>query len=120
MSEPTGQPGAVKTSIAKARMESIGADVDINLGTYVTRITAYNLGIDLGIGSDPTHGQLKRIYNDSGSTVVITSDINVQGAATNTITLASTAGTYIDLIYLNDADITERFREIDQIGATFS
>lgn len=109
--EPTDQPMGIKLLIGRSRMETIGADVNINLGTYVSRITAYNNSIDLTTGDMPDNGKIKKIYNETGGNVVINSSINVQGAATDTITLSS--GGFIELIYLKDPDITERYREID-------
>ncbi len=117
--EPSGQPESLNISIAKSRMETIGADTNINLGTYVSRITAYNDPIDLNTGSNPDHGKLKKIYNQSSVEMVINSSINVQGAATDTITLADNDA-WIQLIYLNDPDITERYREIDGENYTLS
>lgn len=111
MSETTDQPTGVKYIVAKSRLESIGADVNINLGTYVSRITAYSSAISLGVGSMPDHGKAKKIYNETAGNIVINSDIDVQGGATDTITLS--ANGWIELIYLNDPDITERFRELD-------
>ena len=64
MSESTDQPTGVRVIVGKARMESIGADVNINLGTYVSRITAYNLPITLSLGTMPDHGKCKKIYNE--------------------------------------------------------
>ena len=118
MSEPTGQPNGANTIVGKSRMESIGSDVDINLGTYVSRITAYVSPITLSLGTNPDHGKIKKIYNETGGNVVINSDINVQGGATDTITLSS--GGWILLLYLLDPDITERFREIDGESYTIS
>lgn len=118
MTEPTGQPQGVNLLIGKSRMESIGADVDMTLATYVSRITAYNLAIDLNVGTTPDHGKIKKIYNETGGNVVINSSINVQGASTDTITLSS--GGFIELVYLNDPDITERYREIDGVNYTLS
>ena len=118
MTEPDEQPQGVNLLIGKSRMESIGADVDMTLATYVSRITAYSSPINLTTGTTPDHGKLKKIYNETGGNVVINSSINVQGAATDTITLS--AGGFIELIYLNDPDITERYRDIDFVGATFS
>lgn len=117
-SEPTAQPQGVRVIIAKSRMESIGADVDISLAPYVSRITAYNLAIDLTTGTTPDDGKLKKIYNETGGNVVINSSINVQGAATDTITLSS--GGWIELLYLNNPEITERYREIDGVSYTLS
>jgi len=118
MTEPIAQPQGVKLIIGKSRMESIGADVDMTLATYVSRITAYNLAINLNTGTTPDHGKIKKIYNGTGGNVVINSSINVQGAATDTITLSSSG--WIELIYLNDPDITERYREIDGVSYTLS
>ena len=118
MSEPTDQPNGAKAIVAKSRMESIGSDVNIDLGTYASRITAYASPITLGVGSNPDHGKIKKIYNETGGNVVINSDINVQGGATDTITLSS--GGWILLLYLLDPDITERFRELDGVSYTLS
>lgn len=118
MAETIAQPSGANVITAKARMESIGADVNVDLGTYASRITAYNLAITLGVGSMPDHGKLKKIYNETAGNVVIDSDINVQGAATDTITLATNG--WILLIYLNDPEITERFRELDGVDYTLS
>lgn len=118
MVEPTQQPEGVKLIIGKSRMESIVADIDMNLATYVSRITAYNNPIALNTGTTPDNGKIKKIYNESGVSVIINSSINVQGAATDTIVLASTG--WIELIYLNDPDITERYREIDGVSYTLS
>ena len=120
MAESTGRAASGTVArISLARMESIGADVDITGGPYVSRITGYNLAIDLAPGNF-TDGNLKKIYNDSGSEVVIDSTIEVQGAATDKITLASGAGSFVKLLYLNSADVTERWRDIDSVGLTLS
>ncbi len=118
MSEPTDQPQGVNVIIGKSRMETIGADVDMSLAVYVSRITAYNLAVDLNPGTPPDHGKCKKIYHDTAGDVVINSSINVQGAAGDVITLS--AGGWIELIYLNDPDITERYREIDGVSYTLS
>ena len=99
-------------------MDSIGAVVYMTLATYVSRITAFNLAINLNTGTDPDHGKIKKIINESGVAVTINSSINVQGAATDTIVLA--AAGFIELVYLNDPDITERYRDIDGVGVTLS
>ncbi len=111
MTEPSSQPASVNLLIGKSRAEVIGADVDMTLATYVSRITDYNLAVDLNTGDMPDHGKIKKIYNDTAGDVVINSSINVQGGATDTITI-SAAG-WIKLIYLKDTDITERYRDID-------
>ena len=120
MSESTGRAasGAV-VRIALGRMESIGADVDLVGGPCVSRITGYNEAISLAPGNY-SDGNLKKIYNDSGSEVVINSTIEVQGAATDTITLASAAGSFVQLLYLNNVDIAERWRDVDSVGLTLS
>lgn len=118
MSEPSAQPLGVNLIIGKSRMESIGDDINMTLATYVSRITSYNLAIDLNTGDSPDHGKLKKIYNETAGNVVINSSINVQSAGSNIITLS--ANGWIELIYLNDPDITERFREIDGVGYSFS
>lgn len=102
-----------------ARMDSIGADVNMVGPPRVTRITGYNAAITLDPGNY-SDGGIKKIYNDSGSIVTINSTINVQGAATDTITLAAAAGTFVELLYLNADDITERYRDMDSIGLTLS
>lgn len=119
MVEPSGQPEGVSLIVGKQRMESIGADVDMNLGTYVSRITAYNLAITLNTGTTPDNGKIKKIYNDSSVEIVINCSINVQGAATDTITLADN-NAWIELLYLNNPDTTERYREIDGQNYTLS
>ena len=116
--EPTDQPQGVPLIIGKQRMESIGADVDMTLATYVSRITAYNLAINLNTGTTPDNGKLKKIYNETGGNVVINSSILVQGSGTDTITLSS--GGWIQLLYLNNPDTTERYREIDGENYTLS
>lgn len=118
MSEPNSQPDGVSIIYGKARMVSVGADTDLTLSSYVTRITAYSSPINLNTGAVVDHGKVKKIYNDSGSEVVINSSLNVQGAGTDTITLA--IGGFIELVYLSDPDITARFREIDGTGYTLS
>lgn len=118
MSEPGGAVPNVKMSVAKTRQESIGADVDIDLTTYVSRITGYNLAIDLAVGADVEHGKLKKIYNLSGGNIVINSLINLDGAGTDTLTISDNG--FVLLIYLNDSDISERYREIDGTGYTLS
>ena len=118
MTEPDAQPQGVSLITGKSRMESIGADVDMTLAAYVSRITAYASPINLNTGTTPDHGKIKKIYNETGGNVVINSSITVQGAATDTITL-SAAG-FIELVYLNDPDITERYREIDGLSYTLS
>lgn len=117
MAEPDGQPDGVITIIGKSRMVSVGADVNLTLSSYVTRITGYASPISLGIGT-ADHGKIKKVYNNTGGDVVINSDISVQGAATDTITI--TTGGFIELVYLLDPDITERFREVDGTGYTLS
>lgn len=116
MTEPSEQPDGVRIIYGKARMIIVGADVNITLSSYVTRITAYSSPIDLNTGAIIDHGKVKKIYNETGGNVVINSSINVQGAATDTITLSSSG--FIELIYLNDPDITARFREVD--GSNYS
>lgn len=118
MTEPSDPPSSVSLLIGKSRMESIGADVDMTLATYVSRVTAYNLAVDLNTGDSPDHGKLKKIYNETAGDVVINSSINVQSAGTDTITLS--AGGWIELVYLNDPDITERYREIDGVDYVLS
>lgn len=117
MSEPSGQPDGVIINYGRARMVSAGADVNILFGSYVTRVTGYNLPVNLTLDT-PDNGKVKKIYNDTGGNIVINSSIDVQGAATDTLTLAS--GGFVELIYLKDPDITERWREIDQVGLTLS
>lgn len=119
-SEPTdnAQPDGLRVIYGKARMVSIGAGVNITLSSYVTRITAYTNPVDLNLGSIVDHGKVKKIYNDAGETIVINSSITVQGGATDTITL--TSGGFIELVYLNDPDITERFREVDGVNYSLS
>ena len=118
MTEPDDQPQGVNLLIGKSRMESIGADVDMTLATYVSRITAYASPINLNTGTTPDHGKIKKIYNETGGNVVVNSSITVQGAATDTITLST--GGFVELVYLNDPDITERYREIDGVSYTLS
>ncbi len=118
MSEPNGQPQGVNLLIGKSRMQLVGADVNINLATYVSRITGYNDPINLNSGTTPDHGKLKKIYNETGGNIVINSSIPIQGASTNTITLSSNG--WIELIYLNDPDISEKYREIDGQSYTLS
>ncbi len=101
-------------------MESAGADVDLTMAPYVTRITGYNAAIALDVGAVASSGWVKVIRNDSGSEVVINSGILVQGADTDTITLAAAAGSYVMLIYLSDPDVSERFRDLDSSGLTLS
>ena len=118
MVEPTNQPEGVPLILGKQRMEIIGSNTDMNLAAYVSRITAYNNPINLNIGTNPFNGKIKKIYNETGGNVVINCSINVQGAATDTITLSS-AG-WIELLYLNNPDTTERYREIDGQNYTLS
>ncbi len=117
MSEPNDQPDGVKVIYGKARMDSVGADIAIGFGSYITRVTGWGSAVNLTLGT-PDHGKIKKIYNDSGSTITINSPINIQGATTDTIALAT--GGYVELLYLNDPDITERFRDIDSVGLTLS
>lgn len=120
MSEGIGAaPSGVFVRMPISRAESIGADVNIGGPPFVTRITGYNNAITLDPGN-ASHGGLKKIYNDSGSTVTINSNINVQGAATDTITLAAAAGSFVLLMYLNSPDTSERYRDMDFIGLTLS
>lgn len=102
-----------------ARTGVIGADTNITGPPYATHITAYNNPITLAPGNFDD-GIWKKIYNDTGVEITINSTISVQGAATDTITLASRADAFVLLLYLNNSDVSERFRDIDFIGATFS
>ena len=88
MSEPGGSVPNVNLLVAKVTQESIESDVDIDFTTFVSRITAYASAINLTKGVDISHGKIKRIYNLSGANIVINSDINLDGAATDTLTLA--------------------------------
>ncbi len=58
------------------------------------------------------HGTLKKILNESGSDMVLNSDILVQGAATDTITISNNG--WVELMYIFDEDLTERYRVVDK------
>ena len=83
---------------------------------HYTYITGYNDPIALN--APARNGQVIIIFNEAGETITIDSDINVQGAATDQILL--TSASWVELLYINSEDTTERFRDIggSAVGVT--
>lgn len=99
----------VRVTYSRMVRESIGADVNLSSPSpYQTIITGYNLAITMP--AQPRSGTIIEIHNNAGEFVLIDSDINLQGAATDQLRIDSTQ--HVVLMYLFSEDITERYRLI--------
>ncbi len=106
----------IRIIISRKKIESVGADVNLTWDPYVSIVTGWSSAITLGAGT--RDGQVKKITNTSGSQITIDVDINVQGADTDQILIEN--GGYIKLLYLNNEDVTERYRDIDGSNYTLN
>ena len=89
--------------------QNLAADVNIaTQAPYQTIIDAYVSPISLAAQGQT--GWILEIVNDSGGFILINSAILLQGAATDQLRINS--GQTALLMYLNDEDVTERYRLI--------
>lgn len=89
--------------------QQLAADVDIATSTpYHTEITAYTSPISLAAQNQS--GCVLEIWNNSGEFILINSDIELQGAATDQLRINSNQTAL--LMYLLSEDVTERYRVI--------
>ena len=89
--------------------QNLAADVNIaTQAPYQTIIDGYNNAISLA--AQPKTGWLLEIVNNTGSFILIDSDIELEDAATDQLRI--NAGKKALLLYLLTEDITERYRLI--------
>ncbi len=99
----------IRISYSRKVRESLAADVNLSSPSpYQTIITAYTSPITMP--NQPKNGTIIRIDNDAGEFILINSDINLQGAATDQLRINSNQ--HAILMYLFQEDITERYRLI--------
>ena len=79
----------VRVKYSTQAFEEIGADVNIDgVKPYYSQLTAYNNPISI---NNPQMGCCKKLKNSSNSVVTINFSNNLEGAATNTLTLTNKA-----------------------------
>ena len=99
----------VRITYSRKVRESLAADVSLsNPPPYQTIITEYNNPITMP--AQARSGTVIRIDNDAGEFILINSDIELQGAATDQLRI--NIGGHAILMYLFQEDITERYRLI--------
>ncbi len=99
----------IRITYSRKVRESLGADVNLsNPSPYQTIITAYVSPITMP--AQPRSGTAIEIHNNAGEFILINSDIELQGAATDQLRINS--GQHVVLLYLFQEDITQRYRLI--------
>ena len=98
---------ALRVLKGRANFES-NASGNVGITPYLTITTA---GSPRTLTAGMKNGTLKKILNTSGGDMVLNSDIEVQAAATDVITLSDNA--WCELMYVKAEDITERYRVLD-------
>lgn len=99
----------VRVTYSRQARQSLGADVDITAPTpFQTIITGYNNPISLE--AQTRDGWVLEIHNNSGSFILVDSDVELQGAATDQLRINNNQ--HAVLMYLNSEDVSERYRLI--------
>ncbi len=101
---------ALRVSKEIANFES-NSSGDINISPYLTIMLD---GTPRTLNSGNKNGTLKKIFNKASAppgSIILNSEIPVEGAATDTITLANNS--WVELMYVLDEEVSERYRVID-------
>ena len=98
-----------KVTYSNKNRQNLGADVNIVSPTpFQTIIDAYNNPIDLE--AQTISGWVLEIHNNSGGQIQIDFPIGLAGASNNELLMNN--GTHGVFIYLNEEDISEKYRMI--------
>lgn len=101
----------IRTTKSRKARETLTDPTDITHDPYCTIIDSYSSEID--VADAVRSGTLKKIYNDSGSTVSLIFNL-LQGASSQQLDMLD--NTWVELIFISEADeggASARYRVID-------